>query len=120
MTLIFWNDAALNHVTPPGHPERVARAEAVKAALGKMDGLEWRDAPLADRAEVLRCHPESYLARIEAAVPGSSYVSLDADTHMSAGSLEAALRAVGGCGAAVDAVLAGEAKNVPSPPNTMP
>lgn len=110
MTLIYWNDAALNHVTPPGHPEQVARAVAVKAALQGMDGLNWRDAPVADRTEVLRCHPESYLARIEAAVPAQSYISLDADTHMSPGSLEAALRAVGGCGAAVDAVLAGEAK----------
>ena len=110
MTLIYWNDAALNHVTPPGHPERVERAKAVKAALQDIDGLEWRDATLADRAEVLRCHPASYYDRIEAAVPSESYISLDADTHMSPGSLDAALRAVGGCGAAVDAVLAGEAK----------
>lgn len=110
MTLIYWNDAALNHVTPPGHPERVARAEAVKAVLSEMDGLEWRDAPQAEREEVLRCHPEAYVARIEAAVPTQSYVSLDADTHMSAGSLDSALRAVGGCCAAVDAVLAGDAR----------
>ena len=28
--------------------------------------MTWRGAPVADRAEVLRCHPESYLERIEA------------------------------------------------------
>ena len=110
MTQIYWNEAALAHVTPPGHPERVARAETVRGVLQQMDGLTWRDAPLAGRDEVLRCHTGAYFDRIEAAVPASSYVSLDADTHMSAGSLEAALRAVGGCNAATDAVLAGEDK----------
>ena len=111
MTLIFSHEAALAHVTPPGHPERVARAEAVWAALRQIGGLDWREAPLADRTEVLRCHPESYLERIEAAIPDQSYVSLDADTHVSPGSLEAALRALGGCAAAVDAVVAGEVRN---------
>ena len=110
MTLIFTHDSALLHVTPPGHPERVARAEAVWAALRETDGLDWREAPLAERDEVLRCHPESYLSRIEEALPEDGYVSLDADTFLSPGSLEAAFRALGGCNAAVDAVLAGEAK----------
>ena len=110
MTLIYWHDAALGHVTPPGHPERVARAEAVQGALRGLDGLSWREAPIADRSEVLRCHPESYLERIEAAIPAESYVSLDADTHVSPGSLDAAMRALGGCAAAVDAVIGGDAK----------
>ena len=75
MTLIYWNDASLNHITPPGHPERVARVEAIKPALQALDGLEWRDAPKAERAEILRCHPESYLDRIEAASPEHGYSS---------------------------------------------
>ena len=66
---------------------------------------------MADRAEVLRCHPERYLERIEASIPGNDYVSLDADTHVSPGSLEAAMRGLGGCCAAVDAVIAGEVQN---------
>lgn len=110
MTLIYWNDASLRHVTPPGHPERVARVEAIKPALEALDGLEWRDAPMGSREDVLRCHPGDYFDRVEAAVPAESYISLDGDTHMSPGSLDAALHAVGGCGAAVDAVLAGESK----------
>ncbi|MEM8801572.1 MAG: histone deacetylase family protein [Pseudomonadota bacterium] len=110
MTLIYWNDAALGHVTPPGHPERVARVEAIKPALEALDGLEWRDAPKGSREDVLRCHPAAYFDRIEAALPAQSYISLDGDTHMSPGSLDAALHAVGGCGAAVDAVLAGDSK----------
>jgi len=110
MTQIYWHDAALRHVTPPGHPERVARVEALKPALEAIDGLDWREAPMPDRTEVLRCHPEAYVARIEAAIPSEGYRSLDADTHVSPGSLEAAMRAVGGCNAAVDAVLGGEAQ----------
>ena len=62
------------------------------------------------REDVLRCHPEGYVARIEASIPDTSYRSLDADTHVSSGSLEAAMRAVGGCTAAVDAVIGGKAK----------
>lgn len=108
--MIYWNDAALGHVTPPGHPERVARVEAIKPALEALDGLEWRDAPLGTREDVMRCHPGDYFDRVEAAVPSESYISLDGDTHMSPGSLDAALHAIGGCGAAVDAVLAGESK----------
>ena len=110
MTLIYYNDAALSHVTPPGHPERVARAEAVKAALSDIPELDWRDAEPADRSEVERCHPAHYFERIAASIPESGYRSLDADTHVSPGSLDTALRAVGGCNAAVDAVIAGEAR----------
>jgi acetoin utilization deacetylase AcuC-like enzyme len=101
------------HVTPDGHPERVARLHAIAAALSapEFDALDRRDAPLADRADVLRVHPEAYIARIEAAIPVSGFRSLDADTHLSPGSLQASLRAVGGCTAAVDAVIAGEVAN---------
>ena len=110
MTRVYWHESALAHVTPPGHPERVARAEAVHAALSELDGLEWHDAPRAPRTEVERCHPARYFDRIASAIPESSFVSLDPDTHVSPGSLDAALHAVGGCGAAVDAVIGGDAQ----------
>jgi acetoin utilization deacetylase AcuC-like enzyme len=44
---------------------------------------------------------------VAAAVPVEGWAQLDGDTYLSPGSLEAALRAVGGAGAAVDAVLGG-------------
>lgn len=110
-TRIFSHDAAFGHVTPPGHPERVARIKAVLQALRLIDGLTWQDAPVAEQSEILRCHPESYLKRIADSIPDEGYVSLDADTHVSSGSLDAAMRGLGGCLAAVDAVLAGEAAN---------
>lgn len=112
-TLLLTHPAGRRHLTPEGHPERVARIEAVEAALSapRFAALAREAAPLADEAEVLRCHPAAYLARLRAAIPAEGTRALDADTHVSPGSLEAALRAVGAATRAVDAVIAGEAAN---------
>ncbi len=109
-TALFSHDDCLNHVTPPGHPEQVARLGAVLSQLEGLD-LDRRAAPLAEDALILLCHPQSYLDRIIAAEPAEGTVALDADTHMSAGSVQAARRAVGGAAAAVDAVMAGAVDN---------
>lgn len=112
-TALYMHEDCNAHVTPPGHPERVERLEAVAAALSqdRFDDLQRREAPLATRAEMLRCHPESYVAKIEAAIPAEGSRALDADTHVSPGSWKAALRAVGAAGAAVDAVISGDVSN---------
>jgi acetoin utilization deacetylase AcuC-like enzyme len=112
-TALYWHDDCLNHVTPPGHPEQVARLESIRRALRAPEfaTLDRREAPLGTREDILLCHPGRYIDRIEAAIPDDGWVSLDADTHVSPGSLTAALRAVGGCVAAVDGVLAGEVAN---------
>ena len=112
-TALFTHDDFDGHVTPPGHAEQVARLVAVRAALSApaFDALDRREAPVAERSEVLRVHPESYLAEIEAAIPTRGTVALDADTHVCPGSLIAALRGVGGNVAAVDAVISGEVGN---------
>ncbi len=109
-TLIYQHDAFSRHETPEGHPEQVARMEAVAIGLAGVRG-ERRQAPLADDADILRCHPAHYLARLRAAAPTSRNIALDPDTWMSPGTLEAASRAVGGACAAVDAVLTGNATN---------
>ena len=112
-TLFLTHPAALQHVTPSGHLERVERLEAIYAALRHDDfaALDRRTAPQADEAEVLRGHSAAYLAEISHARPEAGWNQLDPDTFMSPGSWEAALRAIGGVEAAVDAILAGEAKN---------
>jgi acetoin utilization deacetylase AcuC-like enzyme len=112
-TALYSHKSALSHVTPTGHPESTLRYEAVQNVLStnRFASLDRRIAPLADRAEVLRCHPERYFDRVEASIPKSGSAALDGDTHVVPGSLEAALRGVGGCCAAVDAVLAGEVAN---------
>ncbi len=66
---------------------------------------------MAERSELLRTHPEAHVAAVEAAIPSEGSVALDADTHVMAGSLTAALRGVGAVVAAVDAVMAGEVGN---------
>ena len=112
-TALFSHGSALNHVTPAGHPESTYRYEAVQQALSdpNFTALDRREAPLADRSEVLRCHPAAYFDRVEASIPTTGTIALDGDTHVVPGSLEAALRGVGGCNTATDAVLAGEVAN---------
>ena len=110
VTFVYTHDDCQRHVTPDGHPERVARLIAVERGLQGL-AMERLSAPMGDDADVLRCHPARYLARVRAAVPAAGFVQLDGDTYLSPGSLYAALRAVGGVCAGVDAVIAGEARN---------
>lgn len=112
-TLFYTHPAGLGHETPDGHPERVARLEAIYEALRDPEfaDLVRRAAPMADEVEALRCHLPTYLDKVRAARPDAGLAMLDGDTFMSPGSWEAALRAIGGVEAAVDAVLAGEARN---------
>lgn len=109
--LLFTHEAFRGHVTPPGHPERVERLGAVERGLAEI-AVERRECPVGDEAEVLRCHSVGYLARVKAAVPREGWTQLDGDTFLSPGSFDAAMRAVGGICAAVDAVVSGEAKTV--------
>lgn len=109
-TLVYTHPDFARHVTPPGHPEQVARLAAVERGLARL-ALERREAPLAEEAEVLRCHSAQYLERVKAAVPADGWAQLDGDTYLAPGSLTAALRGVGACTAAVDAVIAGTARN---------
>ncbi len=109
-TALITHEDCLDHVTPPGHPEQVARLDAVLDALEGMDLLRVK-APLAAEDDILRCHPKAHLDAIRAAAPELGWRSLDADTHMSVGTLQAAFRAVGGVVRAVDMVIAGEAQN---------
>ncbi|WP_050929644.1 histone deacetylase family protein [Aestuariivita boseongensis] len=109
-TALITHADCLQHVTPEGHPERVARLEYILNALDGLDVLRV-DAPLATDADLARVHPKSHIADIRARAPSEGYHQIDADTWMSPGSLQAALRAAGGAMKAVDMVLDGEAAN---------
>ena len=98
------------HVTPPGHPEQVARMRAVHDALDDLP-LDRHLAKEAADDALLRCHPRRYLDRLAAAVPDRGFAQLDADTHMAPGSLRAARLAAGAAVQAVDAVMGGAAVN---------
>ena len=110
MTLVYAYPASARHITPPGHPERIDRLAAVEAGLAGLP-LTRRDAPLAAEADLLLCHPATYIARIRQTEPSHGIAQLDPDTWMSPGSFDAASHAVGGACAAVDAVLNGEDRN---------
>lgn len=109
-TALITHEDFLAHVTPPGHPEQVARLEVILEALADKP-LMRIEAPLASDADLLRVHPQAHVDHVRGAVPETGIKPMDADTWMSPGSLNAALRAVGGCVRGVDMVMAGEAGN---------
>ncbi len=112
-TLLISHPACLDHLTPAGHPERPDRLRAVEQALEAetFQTLAREQAPMADADTVTLCHPLDYFEAIREASPSEGMVRIDADTSMSPGSFEAALRAVGGGVRAVDEVMTGKATN---------
>ena len=112
-TLLITHPACLDHLTPSGHPERPERLRAVERALEaeKFQTLARVEAPMASFEIIALCHPMDYITQIRDATPEQGMVRLDADTSMSPGSFEAALRAVGGAVHAVDEVLSNKAAN---------
>jgi len=109
---LITHPACLDHDPGPGHPESPARLRRVLAALSAeaFPDLLREAAPLATREQLERVHPAAYCDALAAHAPGpGEHAMLDADTIMSAGSLEAALRAAGGAVLAVDRVMAGAA-----------
>ncbi|UWR39797.1 histone deacetylase family protein [Phaeobacter inhibens] len=109
-TALLTHADCLLHVTPEGHPERVARLEHVLHALEGLT-LTRVTAPMAAEDDILRIHPASYLADLRKALPKEEFGRIDGDTFLSPGSLDAAFRAAGAAVRAVDMVLGGEAQN---------
>ncbi len=115
-TALYTHPSSWDHLTPEGHPERVARMDAVMAALGdqEFEALYRREAPAASMEAVIRVHPGTYIEQIRlsaVAAQDGSIIRVDADTSCSAGSFDAALHAAGAVTAAVDAVMSGEVDN---------
>ncbi|MES0825656.1 histone deacetylase family protein [Ruegeria sp. SCP11] len=109
-TALLTHADCLGHVTPDGHPERVARLEHILHALEALD-LNRVTAPLAADDDLLRVHPESYIRDVRQACPAEGFAQIDGDTFMSPGSVDSAYRAAGAVVRAVDMVLVGEAPN---------
>lgn len=109
-TLLYSHPAFLDHDTGPHHPESPDRLRAILAALDEppFDGIERREPPRATTEQLVRVHAGGYVERLLENIPESGSAALDADTVVSPGSGEAALRAAGALCAAVDAALAAD------------
>ena len=112
-TLLLSHPACLDHVTPPGHPERPDRLRAVERALEdeKFQMLTREQAPMASLEMIARVHPMDYVVQMRDAAPKEGMVRLDGDTTMSPGTFEAVMRAAGGAVHAVDEVMSGAVAN---------
>lgn len=112
-TLLIHHPACLGHTTPLGHPERADRIRVIDRILEheRFQPLEREAAARGTREMVELAHPGSFFDEIADAVPVDGLLRLDDDTTISPGSLEAALRAVGGGCQAVDEVFAKKVKN---------
>jgi acetoin utilization deacetylase AcuC-like enzyme len=112
-TLFVTHPACLNHLTPSGHPERPDRLRAIDRALEdeRFQSLARVSAPKAEIDDIALCHPREFIDEIAHATPREGLVRIDADTAMSPGSFEAALRAIGGAVYAVDEVMSNKAAN---------
>ncbi|MSP00045.1 MAG: histone deacetylase family protein [Acetobacteraceae bacterium] len=112
-TALITHAACLEHDPGPYHPESPDRLRAVLAALDAPEfaGLIREEAPRATMEQLVRVHPAKIVDAILAVRPEAGDIeNIDADTAMSSGSAEAALRAAGGAVLAVDLVMRGVVK----------
>ena len=103
--LLFTSPRFEEHVTPPGHPERMERAHVFDAAAARWKGRGGATAMprAATRDELSRVHAEEYLETIAAAAGRA--VVLDPDTFTSPESPEIAQLAAGSAVAAAEYAL---------------
>ncbi|MDP1571441.1 MAG: histone deacetylase [Vicinamibacterales bacterium] len=106
---IITSDRFVDHVTPPGHPERPARAEALAGVARR-----WRDRGvpvleprLAEEPDLVRVHDAAHVAAMRATAGQATMI--DADTFTSPDSWTVGRLAAGAALTAVDAVLDGPA-----------
>jgi acetoin utilization deacetylase AcuC-like enzyme len=114
MTGLVYGDVYLEHRTGAGHPERPERLAAIMERLAKSglsnELLLLKPVPAA-LDWVTAVHAQEYVQRVRKSCrQGAGYVD-SADTPVSADSYEAALAAVGGVLAALDAVMDGRVRN---------
>src|SRR6476661_4872832 len=105
---LFTSPRFADHLTPPGHPERVERFEVMQAIASEFrrGGGEVREPRAATRAELTRVHQADYVGLI--AETAGRATALDADTFTSPDTYDVARLAAGAAISAVDFVLDGE------------
>jgi acetoin utilization deacetylase AcuC-like enzyme len=78
--------------------------------LKDLRGLQYLPAPLAGPGQIHRVHPVDFWTEIQALEPAEGRVTIDEDTYLSRGSINAALRASGALCFAIDQILADKAR----------
>ena len=105
MLTIFTSDRFADHLNPPGHPERVERAEVMQVVASefrKTGGRVVEPRPATDE-ELARVHDREYLGLIRETAGRA--VALDPDTYTSTDTCDVALLAAGAAVSGVDHVL---------------
>lgn len=113
-TALVYHEAFLAHNTGPRHPDRSARLTAIMNRLradGLLDRLLRIEPPEASPDTVALVHAPGYVAALRERCERERVFQADSDTVGSSGTYAAALRAAGAVTAAIDAVVAGRAKN---------
>ena len=102
---IFTSDRFADHLNPPGHPERLERAEVMQVVASefRQRGGDVREPRAATEAELARVHDREYISLVSETAGRAT--ALDADTFTSPDSYEVALLAAGAAIASVDHVL---------------
>lgn len=112
MLAIISHADCLDHDPGPWHPDTAARLDAINDQVIQ-SGLDFvirrYDAPLATAAQLELAHDAAYVQRVFDMAPKEGTVEIDGDTVMSAGTLKAALRAVGAGVMGVDLIMNKEA-----------
>ena len=114
-TGLVYHPAYLDHDMGAGHPESPNRLRAIMRQL-EQSGTAAQLTKIAPRkAEedwITQVHSPSYVASLHQHSPTNGRVSLDPDTSMSPGSLNAAYLAAGGALAGVDAIMSKQVDHV--------
>jgi acetoin utilization deacetylase AcuC-like enzyme len=107
---IFTSDRFADHLNPPGHPERLERAEVMQVVASEFrrDGGDVREPRAATEEELARVHDREYISRISET--SGRATALDTDTFTSPDSYDVALLAAGAAVASVDHVLEGPSR----------
>ncbi|MEM9278060.1 MAG: histone deacetylase family protein [Pseudomonadota bacterium] len=112
-TRLYTHTLSVEHITPPGHPERPDRIRALDEVFAedRFDALERMEAPEGDPAFFELAHPQSFLKMVQDNIPETGLAVVDADTSASPKSWEVVLHVCGAAMDAVDSVFEGKADN---------
>ena len=112
-TYYYHHPICMEHLTPPGHPERPDRMRVIEDILGnpEFEALMRIEAPLADPESFNLVHTLEHIKHIKQSIPDEGMVRIDGDTVASPKSFEVVKHVVGAALDGVDQVFSGKADN---------